>query len=246
MKILSIGNSFSQDAHKYLNELAVNNFIDLQTVNLYIGGCNLETHWNNVIENKNDYDLEINGEEAEKTISIEEALQMTDWDVITLQQASYQSGEFDTYNPYLEKLAIFIKEKQPNARLYFHETWTYEIDFDNENFVRYNNNQKEMYEKINSAVLKAAEKIDAKIIPVGTIIQMLRNTMPEFDYENGGMSLCRDGFHLSYDYGRYVAALTWLYTLTQNPINIYNINNLDCSITKKIRDVVITFLKGNV
>ena len=30
---------------------------------------------------------------------------------------------------------------------------------------------------------------------------------------NGGMSLCRDGFHLSLDYGRFTAAVVWYNTL---------------------------------
>ena len=51
MKVLSIGNSFSQDAHKWLHKLAENNGVDLETVNLYIGGCSLETHWKNAKEN---------------------------------------------------------------------------------------------------------------------------------------------------------------------------------------------------
>ena len=47
MRILSIGNSFSQDAHKWLNKLASDNGIELENVNLYIGGCSLETQWYN-------------------------------------------------------------------------------------------------------------------------------------------------------------------------------------------------------
>ena len=40
--------------------------------------------------------------------------------------------------------------------------------------------------------------------------------------EEGGLSLCRDGFHMSLDYGRYLLALVWLKTLcgadvTRNP-----------------------------
>ena len=52
MRILSIGNSFSQDAHKWLHELAQDNDVDLETVNLYIGGCSLKMHWENIQNNK--------------------------------------------------------------------------------------------------------------------------------------------------------------------------------------------------
>ena len=45
------------------------------------------------------------------------------------------------------------------------------------------------------------------VLPTGAFIQTLRS-LPPFDYPNGGLSICRDGFHLN-EYGRYVAALIW-------------------------------------
>ena len=57
MKILSIGNSFSQDAHRWLYKLAKLNGIELETANLYIGGCSLETHFKNLEENNAFYSL---------------------------------------------------------------------------------------------------------------------------------------------------------------------------------------------
>ena len=44
VKILSIGNSFSVDAHAYLHALAKKRGFDIKAVNLAIGGCSLETH----------------------------------------------------------------------------------------------------------------------------------------------------------------------------------------------------------
>ena len=46
------------------------------------------------------------------------------------------------------------------------------------------------------------------LIPSGDAIRCLRKNVTEFDYPNGGLSLHRDGFHLSLNHGRY-AALTW-------------------------------------
>ena len=45
---------------------------------------------------------------------------------------------------------------------------------------------------------KAAESSKFQIIPSGDVIQYLRDNTNEFDCKNGGLSLCRDGFHLSY------------------------------------------------
>ena len=44
MKILSIGNSFSQDAHKWLNQIAKMCGEEFYNVNLYVSGCSLEMH----------------------------------------------------------------------------------------------------------------------------------------------------------------------------------------------------------
>ncbi len=43
MKVLLIGNSFSRDAHKWLHQLAKRNGIEIETLNLYISGCSLQT-----------------------------------------------------------------------------------------------------------------------------------------------------------------------------------------------------------
>ena len=44
MKILAVGNSFSRNATTYLHQTAAAQGISLTAVNLYIGGCSLETH----------------------------------------------------------------------------------------------------------------------------------------------------------------------------------------------------------
>ncbi len=238
MKILSIGNSFSQDAHKWLHKLANANGINLETYNLYIGGCSLETHWKNYEENNAYYDFEINGNGAKRKISILEALKFEKWDVITLQQVSNFSGMFETYEPYLSSLASVIRKEMPDVKLYIHQTWAYEIDCRLDGFPNYNNNQLEMYERIVEAVNEAATAINAKVIYTGKVIQTLRDTLPEFDYKNGGLSLCRDSYHLSLDYGRFAAAATWLYVLTGNKIKITDFEDFNPELLNKILEVV--------
>ena len=238
MKILSIGNSFSTDAHKFLHSLAKLNGFDIQTANLFIGGCSLEMHRLNVKENNAYYDYEINGNEAERKISIADALETDAWDAITLQQASTYSGMFETFEPYLTELADLIKTTNPQAKLYFHRTWSYEIGSEHSGFLNYNRDQKQMYSCIESASLKAAKKIGADIIPAGTVIQHLRENAKEFDFENGGLSLCRDTFHLSEDYGRYTAATTWLHTLTGKKLTAKEFEGMDFNLIKIITDIV--------
>ncbi len=234
MKVLSIGNSFSQDAHKWLHTLANQNGFDVQTTNLYIGGCSLKTHWENIVEDNSYYDLEINGGQSIAKISIDSALKRDKYDIITLQQRSGLSGMWESYTPYLSNIAIVVRELQPDAKLYFHETWAYESDSTHADFVNYNNNQAEMYKRIIDASIKAADEIDAEIIPTGAVIQKLRSTVSEFDYKNGGISLCRDGFHLSYDYGRYAAAATWLRAICQRNISAFSLEDFNLELLQKI------------
>lgn len=241
VKILSIGNSFSQDAHRWLYKLAKDNNIEIKTSNLYIGGCSLEMHWKNYKESNKYYEFWFNGETKSYDSGIAEALELEEWDIVTLQQVSQLSGMYETYEPYLSSLATVVKNKLPNAKLYFHQTWAYEIDSTHEGFVNYEKSQNNMFNSIKEASKKAAETINAKLIPTGTVIQTLRETVPEFNYKNGGVSLCRDGFHLSLDYGRFAAAATWLHTITGQKIKVTKFEDFNTELLNKILDVVNNF-----
>lgn len=212
MKILSIGNSFSQDAHKWLSQIAESCADEIYAVNLYIGGCALGTHWENYINQAVNYDLEINGDFVEK-ISLNAALRLQEWDVITFQQASPLCGDYSTYQPYLRNLIGVVRENCPKAKLYIHQTWSYEVDCSLEAFDNYQRSQSVMQQRLEEAYTQASREMELPLIPCGDVIRYLRENMPEFDYQKGGLSLNRDGFHLSWIYGRYAAALVWYIVL---------------------------------
>lgn len=240
MKVLSIGNSFSQDAHKWLRKLAVLNGVEMETLNLYIGGCSLERHWTNIQTNAEEYDFEPNGILTNWKISIESALKLTDWDIITVQQVSSKSGMLETYEPYLSGLVALIRKCQPKAEIWFHQTWAYEMDSTHSGFANYDNDQRKMFDALVKASEAAAASIPAKIIPAGTLIQTLRETVPEFDYARGGMTLNRDGYHLTYDYGRFAAAALWIRTLTGITVKAEEFEDFDPVLLQKILKVVNT------
>ncbi|MBQ4586155.1 MAG: DUF4886 domain-containing protein [Clostridia bacterium] len=239
MKILSIGNSFSVDAHAYLHMLAKQRGFDLELVNLAIGGCSLQRHWENIVQNNSNYGHIINGEDwAPVDVTLEEIIKSDSFDVVTLQQVSHFSGKYETYQPYLNNLIAYVGKHQPNAKLYFHRTWAYEIDSTHSEFPLYDCNQQKMYEsiiKVSDIVCKETGLIP---IPSGNVIQKLRTDLPYFDYANGGESLCLDGFHMSHTYGRYAVALTWLATLTNTPVAPIPFMDLDIDIIEKICQIV--------
>lgn len=209
-KILCIGNSFSTDATRYLESISNNT---LFVRNLFIGGCSLERHTQNLSTNAYDYEYQKDGEciienGEMKMISILEAINADDWDYVTVQQVSNNAGVLDSYEPFLGQILSFVKEKLPKAKIVFHRTWAYEIDSDHGGFATYENDQQKMFDAIMQVTERVAKKYSLPVIPVGEAIQKLR-TLKEFDYKNGGLSLNRDGFHLSFDYGRYAAGLVW-------------------------------------
>lgn len=217
VKILAIGNSFSDDATFFLHDMAKCGGVDLKVVNLFIGGCVLQLHWENIVNNADDYDRQLNGEQSEKQVSIDEALHEDDWDFITLQQGSRDSGIPETYYPYLKKVSEYVGNQCPNAKQFLHQTWAYEIDSDHSAFPKYNSDQANMFSCIKNCYDTVSEEYGLKIIPSGSIIQALRST-PVFDYKNGGKSLCRDGFHMDYLYGRYATCAAWYEVLLNKNI----------------------------
>lgn len=84
IKILAVGNSFSDDGVEYLDELARAAGIKLIIGNLYIGGCSLERHWNNVRNELPSYDYRKNVEghqtNTPKT-TLQQALQDEEWEL---------------------------------------------------------------------------------------------------------------------------------------------------------------------
>lgn len=208
VKILGIGNSFSEDATYYLHKIAKAAGIDAKVVNLYIGGCSLERHWQNIESGEVAYQYQLNGVITERFVSIQETLAEEEWDYIVTQQASHDSGWAETYEPFLGLLKDYIKEQVPGAEFLMQETWAYELDSNHGCYMRYQRNQAKMYQKLKKCYTEAAAHHDLQLIPCGDVIQALREKEP-FIVQEGGMSLCRDGFHMHHIYGRYALAATW-------------------------------------
>lgn len=216
IKILAIGNSFSVDAMEHLHLLAKAGGVDMLLGNLYIGGCSLETHWQNASEDATAYDFYKTGDTAKRS-SIREALEEESWDYVTLQQASHDSGRLETYYPFINYLSDYAKKYAPQAEQLIHQTWAYEIDSTHGGFKHYNNDQSIMFEALKAAYSEASKRLKLRIIPCGEAMQLARET-PLFSYKKGGKSLCRDGFHASLTLGRYLLSSVWYEVFTGKSI----------------------------
>lgn len=211
MNILSIGNSFSQDAQRYLHQIAKADGVELNTFNVHIGGCPLSLHYRNMLSEQREYALEMNGNGTGFKVSLKEALLNRDWDIITIQQVSHEAPYYDTYQPYLEKLTEYIRLSVPKAKIAVHQTWAYEQGSHRLHVELKYGDYKQMLHDIIKAYQKAAQSIGADyIIPSGEVFGAL--------LESGIERIHRDTFHASLGLGRYALGLTWYRFLTGNEI----------------------------
>ena len=207
MKILAIGNSFSQDATRYLSAISQSAGEELFVRNIYIGGCSLERHAQNVRSGEAAYAYEKDAQKLEM-MSVTEALQREKWDFVTVQQVSGLSGVTESYEPFMGQLIECIKKLAPQARIVFHRTWPYEKGSKHGAFPTYGCDRSVMYRRIVEATEVAAGRYSLPIIGAGDAIYRAV-CLNAFDPEHAGAPIYRDGFHLSLTYGRYLAALVW-------------------------------------
>lgn len=231
MNVLAIGNSFSQDATRYLAQIARVDSFRMNVVNLYIGGCSLDMHFRNIMADRKAYSAEINGFTSGFFVSVKDALLSREWDIITLQQVSGGSGKYESYQPYLDELAAYVRKYAPKAKLYIHQTWAYE---DNSALLlsRYGyTDSKDMYNDLKKAYEMAAEAIGADgIIESGRLMQML--------IENGIEKIHRDTFHLTLGAGRFAAGLLWYKVLTGNSIDSVAFDDFDELVSEKEIEII--------
>lgn len=215
IKLLTIGNSFSQDAvEQYLYELAKEVGIHMIIGNAYKGGQSLEQHWTDLTQEHDVYEYRkvVNGIRYNTPHALLPPI-ITDeqWDFISFQQASHYSGLTATYEPFLSELIQYtdsIKTGQ-DVRYGWHMTWAYAKNSNHEGFANYSRRQDVMYDSIRYAVqwTQILHPEFSFTVPCGTAIQNARTTYL-------GDNMNRDGYHLDLKIGRYTAACTWLEIIT--------------------------------
>lgn len=209
LKILAIGNSFSEDAlEAYFWGLANAEGKQVVVGNMYIGGANLDTHLSSASSDSNNYSYRKIDLDGTRTVtsnfSISEAVADENWDYISFQQASYESGLFDTFINPLPSLYNIVRGHNPNpcTKYILHKTWAYAQNSTHSGFANYNNDQMTMFNGIIDAYTLAENLIPTTmVIPAATAIQNGRTSFL-------GDGFTRDGYHLN-DLGKYTASCTW-------------------------------------
>ena len=231
-------------------------FADIVVGGLVLGGCTIETHYNNLQNHAAEYDFTYyennlwnNGANGLKR-TLEYGLKYTAWDYIVLQQQSGNSGNAASYNYQLDALVDFVKTTalKSDAKIVWNMTWAYPTASDWFGGL-YDNDQMKMYNSITAAVQsKIVPNEEFRLIsPAGTAIQNARTSFLGAGYVNNvdaTDTLNRDGAHLSQYEGRFISSLSMFCTVTgYMPSDIsYNPANVDATEAAMIRECVTNAL----
>lgn len=229
LKILCIGNSFTEDATNRLPKIIETcSLSNICIGHLIAGGASLKQYYDSYMNNSaigiyQVTDDQLKWRTVSKNFTMKQALQYADWDIITFQQVSYEAGRFQTYQPYLSNLIDIAKNECVNSKPIFvwQMPWSFASGCKDEIFGRYKYNQLRMYNNITAAtkVMMSQSDIDI-VVPIGTAIQNLRNT----NLNNPPLDITRDFRHIDQGIGRYTASCTLFQKLIAP---IYGVNLFD-------------------
>ena len=192
--ILMIGNSFCNYYVEELCGIAYADGYEITVANLYKSGAALSEHYNSFTSDTKISTLFVTtaaeGRKSSARHTVKDTLNFSkkylggDWDVISLQGNSYNAlignleAEISDNLPYAEKLYDYIRENNPNASLYWHQSWSYEIGYgqDESGAVQVNTveHRTSMYEIKKAGAYKIAEVTGVRIMPTGDAWEIAR------------------------------------------------------------------------
>lgn len=221
LKVLAIGNSFTDDPTAYLDDLVISSGIDRSKLCLYvgvIGGSSLQT-WAEKYNSNETVDItrKVGLASVSTTSGTLKQIFSQDWDIIVLNQLSSLAITYGSLNPYLKSLRTFIRQDCTNQKvcIAWQSVWSYYKDYTDspKGIIGWANLCSVTKEQINK------DGVDI-IIPTGTAIQNARGSSL-----NTAHDITRDGHHLAFGVGRYVAACTWFQVLFSPVFNINIVGN---------------------
>ncbi|SHE75115.1 protein of unknown function [Arenibacter palladensis] len=197
IRILTIGNSFADNACKYLKQITES----VEGCNIIIGkanigGCHLEKHADLMRQSELDPSLKPhNGK------TLKEWLLTNDWDIVTIQQVSHLSFKAETYQPYADEIRNYVKKYAPRAKIYIHETWAYAQDCPR--LTDFGITSEQMYHGLKKNYQVLSKRYSSPILPSGDAFNRSFKKREEIDLWSSN-----DRFHAN-ENGCYLAACVW-------------------------------------
>ena len=214
LKVLSIGNSYSNDTFWMLKDIAQSTGKELTVGVAHLSGGSLSQMWDAInndeaISTYNKW-TPANGHQQTASPKVKAIVEDEPWDIITFQQASTTAMDYSTYQPYLNNIVNYVKNNatNPNVRYGVNMPWVRPIS--NSSI-----GDKATQLQVNSQIVDACQQalFDEGLeifIPTGMAIMNGRSNSYLAAVSD---ELTRDGSHLDEGVGRFLAAMTAFITL---------------------------------
>lgn len=184
VRLLTVGNSFSQNATKYLDRIVEADGNTLVHHRCVIGGSGPDQHLTKAAIFEKDPKDKAGHYTSGR--SLKQELLAEKWDVITIQQASIRSHDVANYRPAAKDLYDYIKRYAPVSEVVIHQTWAYRVD--DPRFRTPSGKpgepktQREMYDGLSGAYGTIAKELGVRRIPVGDAFYAA-DTDPKWGYK---------------------------------------------------------------
>lgn len=206
LRVLAIGNSYTQDNTIYIEKILKAVGVPEDSYCIYIAiasGASL-AYWEQRYKQEAIDSLWRVGGALSIPVTkgtLHDLLQQ-DWDVIVMQQYSGGASDYNSYQPYLTTLATAARQLCTNKNMLL--AWNLVHSYATGYSKKISNSElRWMCNALAASEVMECDGFDI-LIPTGTAIQNARNTTLNTSHE-----LTRDGTHLAYGVGCYIAACTW-------------------------------------
>ena len=205
-RVLTIGNSFAENASIYASEIAYANNQKMVFGYLKYPSCSLQRHWNDIQNNVSEFKFRVTSETgagttvadgSSTTYTIQQAIDYADWDVVVFQQESSNARNYSTFSPYLQNLIDYVSDQLPEARLLFHQVW------------RWGEWQADQFDLIKEASERMHKDYGLQLIPSGLAFEYARKQLGSATIIN------EDDGHYQHAnrYGQYIEGCCYVATI---------------------------------
>lgn len=178
VKVLTIGNSFAENASVFATEIAAAQGYNLTFGYIKYPSCTIAQHCENAVKNNAVYKFaytqylgavssQVVKDGSTSFATVKEALEFMNWDIVVIQQGSTESYNYASYEKAGDLIA-YVKNILPAAEIMVHETWswaTWAADGNKNNNFKY---IEDCYHQL------AADNGNLKIIPSGRAFEFAR------------------------------------------------------------------------
>ena len=183
LKVLMIGNSFSQSVLSYLPRIVkAEKKHNLLLAQMMIGGCTLNRHIAELKKAEDDPNYKPYGTNYQKRrrVNLPEMIKAEKWDIVTIQQGSHESWNKEKFQPAANELIAYIRKNAPQAEIVVHQTWSYRNSDGRISGPKpgWGFDQKGMYDRLTANYTDLAKEHKLRVIPVGKAVQLFREKTP--------------------------------------------------------------------